>query len=929
MQKFVNLIGIGGSAGSIEILKKIIPQFKKDDNLSLVIVIHTTDKSNLADYLALLTPFDVVTVNTTVVIKPNTIYVNKPGCSIVIDKNRLKPLKSRYVMDKFFFSLAETYQENAVGVLLSATGKDGLFGLEAIQKAGGLGAVINPSEVKFDELINEAIKKDLVDIVIDTKNFRDKILNYFKDDEKKEIISNLHTIFSVLKEKSSIDFRYFKEELIIDKIANRLKILDIDIKNYINLLSTSQKEIEKLIDMLLIKVTSFFRDKESFDKLKEIIKSQKKDNFKVWVSACSSGEEAYSIAFMLEDLKVDYKIFATDVNEKALDIARKALYKESEIIDIDHFEKYFEKKGELWKVKDEIREKIIFAKHNLLEDKPFLNMDLISCRNFFIYLKKESQEKVLEKFHFSLKNEGILFLGKNETISNNIYFECIDCKNKIYVNLKKDIFHSIPLQILYESDNENFNYILFDKEFNIKKLSGNFENITHNNSNNLKEFLDDKLFNLIINLISEKKGKIVNINGKFYLLKVVSFNGEYLAIFEEIENFDKEVEELKKEFLEEKRKIEELIEQLDKKNEIIISKNEEVLALNEELKASNEELQAANEELTFANEELQRNYAKLKKEEAKAKEYALELEKKNYAIKLLKDEIEKQKDFLQKILDIQQEIIFVIDKNKIIYKNKSFEEFFNDIENLEDLLDKYPAFNGCLENNEFSLEINQKFFRCKKSKIHNFLVFELIDESELVIKNKKIENLLQEVSNQNKCYLRFLRDFYNLTGYNEIYEKVYFKFKRYLTKMMFLFKELNDIKENKQKEKEFEFYKNELIKLLKVLNMFNQKILDINKILNIYGEFFNIKINSEDIKYEDKEGYLWFLLILFLNIVSKDNIKEINLKKDEKGFYLSIDLINPDECKKEDNFFNTFENLLKSYNGTFDKNKCEVFIKWN
>lgn len=478
---------------------------------------------------------------------------------------------------------------------------------------------------------------------------------------------------------TGVDFKKYKHNTLVRRLEKRMTLHNYNnLEDYYNFLKTNENEKSALKQEFLIGVTSFFRDKEAFKiLLNKVIPSiiQSKNNneiIRIWVPGCSTGEEAYSIAILFDkfirDTKsnVDFKIFATDIDKKALEKASLGLYPVNNFAEIDklYFEEYFFKTGEQIQIIKRIREKIVFSMHDITVDPPFIRLDLISCRNLLIYLTNETQKKVLETFQFALNKGGFLFLGTSETLgTTNKYFKTIDSKWKIFQNTK-DNFKNIPNRNSednqhlkkYEKVNQNYfpiqlkkfiskqNEIVFykylaklhspttvfiDNDYNILFIHGNFQQWYNAPegiyTNNILNMVNPELANLIRNTIRQVKEKktsviienfIVNINNKnlktniFFDIVNLTDSVEELFIIQfgnpiEIEASERII--LKDNDLNEysKRRIEELELELKETKSELQNVIEELEASNEELQSANEELMSSNEELQSANEELQ------------------------------------------------------------------------------------------------------------------------------------------------------------------------------------------------------------------------------------------------------------------------------------------------------------------------------------
>ncbi len=460
------IIGIGASAGGLEALQQFFSCMPGNSGLSFVVVQHLSPdyKSLMADILGKQTDMNVVQAENEMKIEPNTVYLIPPKNNMTLKNGKL--ILTEYVhgilnhpIDIFFTSLAEERKERSVAVVLSGTGTDGTKGIKAIKEHGGMVVVQNPSNAKFDGMPKSAISTGLVDWILSAKEIADEILNFshyptiVKARESDEFFSDEETfshIYAVLKKVSGIDFTNYKRTTVLRRIERRMVVNhSASFQEYARWLDTNEDEVKILVKEILIGVTNFFRDAASFEKLKySVIKrlvehAKENEAIRVWSAGCSTGEEAYSIAILfqeiMEELGVerDVKIFATDVDVTAIEKAGKGVFTESILDDVssERLAKYFTKKNDLYYISKNIRRMIIFAPHNMLSDPPFGKLDLISCRNVMIYFQPVLQRGLFSIFHSALKDGGFLFLGKSETANEcaNV-FKPFCGAEKIYIH---------------------------------------------------------------------------------------------------------------------------------------------------------------------------------------------------------------------------------------------------------------------------------------------------------------------------------------------------------------------------------------------------------------------------------------------------------------------------------------------------------------
>ena len=460
------IIGIGASAGGLEALQQFFRHMPGNSGLSFVVVQHLSPdyKSLMADILGKHTQMHVLQAENEMPIRPNTVYLIPPKNNMTLRDGRLHLTEFVHGMlnhpiDIFFTSLAEEQKERAIAVVMSGTGSDGTSGIKLVKEHGGLVIVQKPESAKFDGMPRSAINTGLADFVLSPDEIVDEILNFssyptiIRPQEKEVLFSDEETfsrIYSILKKVSGIDFTNYKRTTVLRRIERRMVVThSAGLTDYVRLLAENTDEANILVKEILIGVTNFFRDPSFFEKLKlnviyNIVEhAGEKDPIRVWSAGCSTGEEAYSLAILfretLEELGVlrDIKIFATDVDSRAIEQAGKGVYSESILDDVstERLARFFTKKNDQYIISKEIRRMIIFAPHNMLSDPPFGKLDLICCRNVMIYFQPVLQRSLFSIFHSALKNGGYLFLGKSETAGEySSVFRPICNAEKIYIH---------------------------------------------------------------------------------------------------------------------------------------------------------------------------------------------------------------------------------------------------------------------------------------------------------------------------------------------------------------------------------------------------------------------------------------------------------------------------------------------------------------
>ena len=467
------VIGIGASAGGLEALQQFFSCMPPNSGLSFVVVQHLSPdyKSLMADILSKHTEMQVYQAENDMAVEADTVYLIPPKKFMTIKGGKLiltdyAPVTLNHPIDIFFASLAEEKREHSIVVVLSGTGTDGTNGVKFVKEYGGLVIAQAPESAKFDGMPRSVISTCLADFVLSPEEIAEEILNFsntpallrplrsdapLSEEEspfsEEETLSHIYTI---LKNASGIDFTYYKRSTILRRIERRMLVThSATLTEFAHLLGDSAEEVQTLVKEILIGVTNFFREPAFFEKLKynaiyKIVERAKEEEpIRVWSAGCSTGEEAYSIAILfrevMEELNVkrDVKIFATDVDSRAIEQAGKGVFSENIIDDVTptRLAKYFLKVGDQYQISKEIRRMIVFATHNMFSDPPFGKLDLICCRNVMIYFQPVMRRGLFAIFHQALKNGGFLFLGKSETAGEYVnLFKPVCSAEKIYVH---------------------------------------------------------------------------------------------------------------------------------------------------------------------------------------------------------------------------------------------------------------------------------------------------------------------------------------------------------------------------------------------------------------------------------------------------------------------------------------------------------------
>ncbi len=463
------IIGIGTSAGGLEALKLFFDYVPDDCAHSFVVVQHLSPdyKSLMADLLSRNTRLPICEAREGQVIQRGHVYLIPPRKNMVITPERKLHLVDKpdrhelnLPIDIFFKSLAEVCGERSVGVVLTGTGSDGSRGIQSIKEAGGLLMVQDPETARFDGMPHSAITTGLVDYVLAIEQMPEELFTYIRHfgsvrltEGEEEFDSNLLTvILNRIRDLTGVDFSRYKKPTLLRRIARRMSINRCEsAAAYVQYLDEVPQEAGILHREFLIGVTRFFRDTAAWavieaQVLPQLFKAKKDDGpIKAWSIGCSTGEEAYSLAILLDEfrranrIEREIKIFATDIERQHIEIASRGVYAASIAEDLDpaRLDRYFTSCEEGYRISDHIRSMVIFSTHNALESPPYIRMDLVFCRNLLIYLQPDMQNKLINILHYALNLGGVLFLGSSEALGDykNMFTE-VDRKWRIYRNVQ-------------------------------------------------------------------------------------------------------------------------------------------------------------------------------------------------------------------------------------------------------------------------------------------------------------------------------------------------------------------------------------------------------------------------------------------------------------------------------------------------------------
>ncbi len=704
------VVGIGASAGGIGALKQFFTAMPAQSGMAFVVILHLSDQheSILAHIIQTHTAMPVAQVTETVKVEPNHVYVIPPAKHLELLDGLIKLKEpdhikgNRVPIDWFFRSLADAYGKDAVSIILSGTGSDGTLGMKRVKEFGGFVFAQSPEDAEYDGMPRSAIDTGLVDMVLPVAEIPGKLMRLGRLAEQIEIPDEqkaepekvaeksarkiepdaLREVLTLLRVRTGHDFMNYKRPTLLRRISRRLQVRELeDIPAYLVLLRENPDEVQQLLRDLLITVTNFFRDQEAFAALeKEVIpqlfvgKTQA-DTIRVWVAGSATGEEAYSVGMLLCEHAAritdapKIQIFASDINEEAIRSARDCRYDEVIVADVspERLRRFFDKEGNTYCVKKELREMVLFAPHNLLRDPPFSRLDLVTCRNLLIYFNRETQDRVLEIFNFALRNNGFLFLGSSETAeSQTALFTAVDKKQRIYRCRPGLAHHPLPAMPIqgkwvvkipeaqadeYEPEGsfaathlklvEQYAppSVLVNEDYDIVHSSehaGRFLRFAGGEpSRNLLKLAHPALqLDLRSTLMAAKQAGApsearrirVKLEGAERLVNLIvrpSDAGFLLVIFEEEKDapaareegfiadafagekaMETVVQGLEEELQTTKDRLRSTLEQSETSTEELKASNEELQAINEELRSASEELETSKEEMQSVNEEL-------------------------------------------------------------------------------------------------------------------------------------------------------------------------------------------------------------------------------------------------------------------------------------------------------------------------------------
>ena len=689
-----DIVAIAASAGGLEATSLLAQNLPTSQDCAYVIAQHMspTHKSMLVQLLSRETTLAVEEIQSRTVPQANTIYIPPPGHDVIFEGGAFvlrRPMghsaAPKPSADRLFKSLAQEKGEHTIGIVLSGTGSDGTYGVQAIREASGITIAQEPGSSKYDSMPVSAIRTGCVDLTLPPQQIgqhlalileRPRNLNTLKLIQEDR--SRNTDLYQILLAHTMVDFRQYKESTINRRVHRRMIAKGIDdFEAYVELCRRSVEEVDALYRDLLISVTNFFRDPDQFRVLGKYIKervekSEAKDPFRIWIPGCATGEEAYTIAILvveamggIDEIEGDaLQIFATDIDQQALAVARKGAYPASAASDIpkEFLNRYFDFGQETLQVKAKLKNFVMFSRHNVFQDAPFISVDLVSIRNVLIYFSARLQERVLTRIQYALKSDGLLLLGTSETtgVQEDIFVQ-IEPTAKVFRKRNNRLASKVSTSLVSPSheatrhseapvhgDHLAESWARFDvlaravvknglvtnRDRSVLKIYGDIAPFTEMTRpiaggmtlSILNKPLAFEAASMTLVTLKQREmryGQWHNVTGRdFDVVRMVAYplpalddREEDLVLIGFMTELRPEtdpdrgessdyVTHLETELARSRETLQVTIEQLQTSNEELQSVNEELQSANEELQSTNEELETTNEELQSTNEEL-------------------------------------------------------------------------------------------------------------------------------------------------------------------------------------------------------------------------------------------------------------------------------------------------------------------------------------
>ena len=463
----LTIVGIGASAGGLEALRSFFGALPVDTGMGFVVIthLHPEYESHLAELLQKQTSMPTMQVTEKTAIEGNHVYVIPPNRSMLMTNTHLEtkefeqPHGQRTPIDQFFRSMAASGHADPVAIILSGGGTDGSVGVKDVKEVGGLIMVQHPEEAEFDSMPRAAVNTGLADVVLPARKLAEKLVDFIQHRPQlphdpgqlsESESETLHRILAQVQSRTGHDFSQYKQSTSLRRVERRMQLNGFDtLEAYLAHLRGNLEEAKAMFNDILIGVTNFFRDSDSWEALQqqvipEVIRqkgSGEIPGIRIWSIGCATGEEAYGLAILCfeeaerQAVHPYIQIFASDLDDRSISYAREALYPAAIEADVSHerLERFFTREGQYYRVKREVRDAVIFTNHDILRDPPFSRQNLIACRNVLIYLQRPVQDRIFDIFHYALNPDGYLFLGTSESAEHLAdMFSVVDKKHRLY-----------------------------------------------------------------------------------------------------------------------------------------------------------------------------------------------------------------------------------------------------------------------------------------------------------------------------------------------------------------------------------------------------------------------------------------------------------------------------------------------------------------
>ncbi|MCQ8181307.1 EAL domain-containing protein [Methylomonas sp. SURF-1] len=666
------VVGIGASAGGLEAISQLISQLRPELPCAYVVLQHLSPsyRSMMVEILSRETVLKVKEAQNGDLPEAGFIYVVPANYNAYIKERHLilvtaqPEVVPKPSINQFLISLAAEEGDSAIGIVLSGTGSDGVAGLRAIQAAGGFTFAQTPESAKYDGMPRSAIEAGVADHILPPEDIGARLQQLLETPAPNpEVIpppDQLDQLLGKLRDKLHLDFSGYKIGTLLRRVRRRqIATSKLELKDYLDWVDRDSGELDALARDILISVTAFFRDREAFaalgSSIQELCKRKPSGGeIRVWVAGCASGEEAYSVAMLIAEALGErlqhhrVQVFATDIDDDALNVARRGIYPAASMAEVpaELLGRYFSPANQAYEAGKLLRDMIVFARHNLVSDPPFLRLDLVSCRNVLIYFDSPLQAKVLQTFHFGLQKEGCLFLGRSESVAQaEQLFTPLDRRERLFKKTGDSAILPGPVNTasfkspLHKRDHKQEALLsglvrhygvtaaLIDSKGNIQHTVGKVDHYLQFPVGSTRLSIADvsvpQLRGELLTLLHQceqtgkpqrgRKRKLSNERFRIYVEPIADSNSQYRLVLFVPDRADAANDEpagltpnraLEDELVATREHLQALVEELATANEEMQALNEETQASNEELQATNEELEAANEELQATNEEL-------------------------------------------------------------------------------------------------------------------------------------------------------------------------------------------------------------------------------------------------------------------------------------------------------------------------------------